>query len=463
MVANLHNMAKAHYSRLSRQLFTALICGMLLCLGDLKAQEIPKSRVVKVQDKGATRHFKPHVQRVANMVEAGLINVTDQPDPKAAWTHLLSPKDIVGLKVNAEAGPLVGTRPAVVAAVIESLLQGGISPDRIIIWDREMEDLKRAGYDAMARKYRVGVAGAAETGFDEWDPYTRKAFYFRLTKGDRLYGQKEIDNASHLSRLVTQRLTAIISIQSPTYFSTRGATGHLTDLALASVDNVRRFYHARQHFRADMPDLCHRIAWSHTLAGKQFRVALDNTTQDAGAAAQAFSLFRTTGKPPFFYFQKVSEQPLPPNAAVLLAKQEAEKEKTPQEIALFHEGMAWKQLVLPGGRLVLKRDNTPEDAMHLSKLRLHITDALICQYHHGGLARPDYAAAINELWFSPDPLALDLLADEMIQKLRTAASLPKNITQGSMLRPAQNNFLLGNAHPDDWDLRTINLGDREPE
>ena len=463
MVANLVRMAKVHYSRVSRRLFTATACVWLGLGSGLKAEDFPKSKIVQVHDPAATRHFKPHPKRIAAMVETGLTRTTGQPTIKAAWTQLLTPQDTVGLKVNAETGVFAGTRPAVVRAVIESLLKAGIAPDRIVIWDREMEDLQRAGYDQMAKHYRIQLAAAADAGFDAWDPYERKAFFFKLAKGDRLYGQKEYDNASHLSQLITQRLSVIISIQSPTFFNNRGATGHLSDLALASVDNVRRFYYAQQHFRADMPDLCHRIAWSHTLAGKPFRSALDSTQQDSLAAARAFSLLPTSGKPPFFYYQKISEQPLPPHTAVLSAKQEAEKTKTPQEITLFHEGQAWKQLVLPEGRTVLKRDNTPEDAMHLSKLRFHITDALICQYHHGGLTRPDYAAAVNELWFSRDPLALDVMADAMIHRLRRQASLPQGISQESMLRPAQNNFLLGNVYPADWDVRTIKLGDRAPE
>jgi hypothetical protein len=52
---------------------------------------------------------------------------------------------------------------------------------------------------------------------------------------------------------------------------------------------------------------------------------------------------------------------------------------------------------------------------------LHVTDALLCQ--HEGEQRPllHYSAALNQLWFSTDPVALDVLALEELQRQRKKA------------------------------------------
>ena len=41
---------------------------------------------------------------------------------------------------------LSGTRPAVVAAVIQGLLAAGLPPTNIVIWDKHTYDLRDAGY-----------------------------------------------------------------------------------------------------------------------------------------------------------------------------------------------------------------------------------------------------------------------------------------------------------------------------
>jgi len=62
------------------------------------------------------------------------------------WSTLFSPRDVVGLKVNCLAGRGLSTCPELVEAVVERLLRAGLSPERIIIWDRFDRDLERGGY-----------------------------------------------------------------------------------------------------------------------------------------------------------------------------------------------------------------------------------------------------------------------------------------------------------------------------
>ena len=108
-------MAKVRYSLLARGLFTV---GLLLCAVGLPGQEIKKSPVVKVRDPLATRYFRPNPDRVRAMVRTGLQRVTGKKTAAEAWRTLVTPRDVIGIKVNAHSGALSGTRPAVVAAVV---------------------------------------------------------------------------------------------------------------------------------------------------------------------------------------------------------------------------------------------------------------------------------------------------------------------------------------------------------
>jgi hypothetical protein len=55
---------------------------------------------------------------------------------------------------------------------------------------------------------------------------------------------------------------------------------------------------------------------------------------------------------------------------------------------------------------------------------LNIVDALICQYEGGEHSYLHYSATLNELRFSKDPLALDVLSLQELDKQRTAATAP---------------------------------------
>src|SRR5260370_17459210 len=52
---------------------------------------------------------------------------------------------------------------------------------------------------------------------------------------------------------------------------------------------------------------------------------------------------------------------------------------------------------------------------------LNITDALICQYEGGERGLLHYSATLNQLRFSRDPVALDVLSLKELDRLRLAA------------------------------------------
>ena len=203
-------------------------------------------RVVVLQGENLLDAYLPDDARVDAAFNRGLTFFTRTTTVSNAWRSLVATNDTVGIKVFSEPGPLSGTRPAVVAAIVRGLLAAGLPSGQILIWDRHAGDLRAAGYSNLGRTLGVRVAGAAEAGYDP------NAFYLpdspitgALVWGDLEFGKTNKDfsvgKKSFVSKLVSQQMTRIISVAPLLNENAAGVCGHFFSLALGSIDNTRRF------------------------------------------------------------------------------------------------------------------------------------------------------------------------------------------------------------------------------
>jgi hypothetical protein len=278
-------------------------------------------RILISADPAATIAFEPQPEPIRRMVENGIIAFTSKPDEKSAWLSLVSTNDKIGIKVYSAPGAS-GTRRAVVEAVAQGLINSGIPPKQITVWDRRLADLRQAGYFDLAERLGVHVAGALEAGFDEHQFY-ETALLGKLVYGDFEFGKKgeNVGRRSYLSSLVTSNMTKIINIPPLLNHNLAGTVGCLHGLAMDSVDNVLRF-------EAD-PD---RLG---------------------------------TAVPEIYALEPLSDHVV-----------------------------------------------------------LNIVDALICQYQGEETTLLHYSVMMNELWFSRDPVALDVLSLTELSKQRKRADAP---------------------------------------
>lgn len=282
------------------------------------------ARVVVAGGENLLNAYLPDNARVENVFNRGLTHFTRAANPAAAWRQLVASNDIVGIKVFSAPGPLTGTHPAVVAAVVRGLLTAGLPASRLIIWDKHAEDLRAAGFFQLGAALGVRVAGAADSGFDTNTFYLPDSPVIgALVWGDSEF-QKKGDGAgkkSFVSRLVSRQMTKIISIAPLINENTAGVCGHLFSLALGSMDNTRRFEGDTERLAVALPEI----------------VALP----------------------------------------------------------------------VVGDRVVL-----------------HVTDALLGQYQGGPAGFLQFSTVLNQLWFSRDPVALDVLALKELARERAAAGAP---------------------------------------
>lgn len=215
-------------------------------------------RVVEVDGRNLLSAYLADDERVAAAFDLGLLTFTRQSSVSNAWLSLVQTDDTVGIKVFSQPGPLSGTRPAVVAAMVRGLLAAGLPPRHIIIWDKHAQDLRTAGFFALGTQFGVRVAGAADVGYDE------NTFYLpdspitgALVWGDLEFGKKgpDVGKKSFVSKLVSQQMTKIISVAPLINENDAGLCGHFYSLSLGSVDNTRRFEGDPDRLSVALPEI----------------------------------------------------------------------------------------------------------------------------------------------------------------------------------------------------------------
>ena len=145
--------------RTSRRRFLArmgaLAAGAALPVPRLHADDPRPSqaRVIIARDEALTRgNVADHRDLLVKLLNTSMQRLTDAADPAAAWRQVFTPRQRIGIKVNALG---LATQPAVVDAIVAGLRQAGIPADNILIWDRFDVELAQAGFKL--NKSRGGV------------------------------------------------------------------------------------------------------------------------------------------------------------------------------------------------------------------------------------------------------------------------------------------------------------------
>jgi uncharacterized protein (DUF362 family) len=187
-------------------------------------------------------------ETIRRMVDGLVMAAARQPDIAAAWRVFVTPEDRVGIKVSASGAPVSSTHPAVIAAVAEGLVAAGVAPERVVIWDRKWDDLRRARYGALGRRYTV-VSTDRVGGYDA-EEFITAAVMGKLISGDRGFdpsgAAEQTSSKSHISSVLL-RVNKVIHIPALTDHLSSGLNGALPGMVLDNVDNWRRLARA-PHF-----------------------------------------------------------------------------------------------------------------------------------------------------------------------------------------------------------------------
>ncbi len=229
-----------------------------------------RSLVVAVRDDAAVTGLRPDAARVRTMVNRAVTAVTGQSDAASAWRSLVKPTDVVGIKIAAAGGPIGATRKPVVAAIIDGLIAAGVPRSHIIIWDRDEDELRVAGYLGPNASIGATVRPIAPRSYDRSAAFTA-AVLGRLIWGDldfiassplaatlpnaplppgdpfRNGGRPAIaddgrmSDVSYFTTILTKEVTKIINVPTMTDSVFAGLAGCLYNMTLPNIDNWRRF------------------------------------------------------------------------------------------------------------------------------------------------------------------------------------------------------------------------------
>lgn len=209
-----------------------------------------RATVYSIHDPAAVDHFRANAPVVRAMVDRLITAVTAQPDVVKAWSSIATPDDVVGIKVSAVGGELFTTHQAVVNAIVDGLAAAGVPRAHIVVWDRDLSALERAGYRPRAAAYQV-------TGIDAGEGYDPKAEVTAPLLGKLVWGDLgfiphrganpiaadsfNTSDVSHVAKIVSTQVTKIINVPVLSQSETTGIAGCLYNMTLPNIDNWRRF------------------------------------------------------------------------------------------------------------------------------------------------------------------------------------------------------------------------------
>jgi len=224
-----------------------------------------KSRVAYLENPNLLNNYDPRPEPVKKAITSLLATLTNKEKPEEIWKEIgISPEDTVAVKIAALGDPRTSTSQEVINAVTASLIEAGVKPENIIIWDRLERDMNRSGFTTGNTTGKVqtrAVIAAANSDVPGlgWDSDTPP--YFNPTMGELIYGDLKFQPSlldgipvaapstgssdrtpywSYYNKLVTRKDVKVVNVGTMTSDSNLGIFGCCASLALGSVDNNRR-------------------------------------------------------------------------------------------------------------------------------------------------------------------------------------------------------------------------------
>jgi uncharacterized protein (DUF362 family) len=157
-------------------------CATALLAAAEQGAALKKSRVVIAHDallRGTASTVDS--RRMLSLLDRAVQALFDRDRPIESWRMLVRPGDMVSLKVNTLGGRGISSNLQLVEAICERLQEAGIKPTDIVIWDRDSDELERAGFHISTGGSRVQCFGTDRVDYEQ-DLVTHNSIGSRLSK-----------------------------------------------------------------------------------------------------------------------------------------------------------------------------------------------------------------------------------------------------------------------------------------
>jgi hypothetical protein len=180
----------------------ALFGGSLMCTGE---KPVPQNGLVvsaAADDILIKQKYSPDA--VHRAFTAGLTEMTGEKTLENAWSSMVSPDDVVGIKINCIAAPKISSSIQSINETIAGLKSAGVKENNIIIWDHMDRAFQRTGLDINRSSTGIRVHGSSDKSAVTipWTEGFDKDVYISLEDGTlkkflQLVDQNFTDNGTH--------------------------------------------------------------------------------------------------------------------------------------------------------------------------------------------------------------------------------------------------------------------------
>jgi uncharacterized protein (DUF362 family) len=192
-------------------------------------------RVMQTTHAGVLSGARIVPDAVREMVARGMTGLTGERTVADAFARFIDASDVVALKVNPSGAPTTTTAIPLVREVVRCLNLVGVPNRRIVVYDRNSNQLEVLGYHQMlppgvrvvGLDQRWIVEGTQRPGYDP-DVFCEM----------NCFGERE--TRSYLASVVATEATKIINLPCLKEHNASGVTGCLKNLAYGSFNNVAR-------------------------------------------------------------------------------------------------------------------------------------------------------------------------------------------------------------------------------
>src|SRR5258708_17740550 len=188
-------------------------------------------RVVEIADERSLVANRVSQSSVRQMMEQGMRELTEEKDPRLAWSKFIQPQDTVGIKINPSGAPACCSSPEIVRGIVAGVQSVGVPARNIFVYDRYAYEMDIGSYQALV-PVGVRVTGGQEHKLDVsgYDPNVFCEVNF--------FGERE--TRSYMADSVSLGVSKIINVPTMKDHSAAGVTGCLKNLAYGTFNNVDR-------------------------------------------------------------------------------------------------------------------------------------------------------------------------------------------------------------------------------
>lgn len=201
-----------------------------------------RGRVVSVAHSAAISGGVVQASAVRQMFQMGMLRLTGASTVPAAWSQLINPTDVVGIKINSASGPNTLSSPQVYAELVAEIASVGVPLSNIVIFDKFRPSFANLNMWSWVPP-GVGLMFADQAADWTWQSTEGMDLQCFVDLPYTMAGQSLDDpfnRRSYIALFATQVVTKIVNLAVMKDHNYAGVTLSLKNMSYGMASNVER-------------------------------------------------------------------------------------------------------------------------------------------------------------------------------------------------------------------------------